>query len=178
VNLFNTADRAIVRGNFLRNVHAGTDYSTQAGVSITTQNYSFVDNHIDGYRSGFRCANEFSGRAIDNTGPADVVHRGNTFVDCETVWTIEGADNDALVPVFNTTTNGHTTVFGGGASGIEAGIDAQHIGGVLVVLGTTAPTTGTWQQGDRVINTAVAATGTYEWVCYSSGAPGSWRAIS
>lgn len=47
--------------------------------------------------------------------------------------------------------------------------------------GTTAPTTGTWTQGQMVKNTAPSESGSagskkviIGWVCISSGSPGTW----
>lgn len=48
--------------------------------------------------------------------------------------------------------------------------------------GTTAPTTGTWSQGDKCKNTAPTESGTAGskyittgWCCVSSGTPGTWK---
>jgi parallel beta-helix repeat protein len=38
-----------------------------------------------------------------------------------------------------------------------------------------APTTGTWNRGDRVWNTQPTAGGTAGWVCVTSGSPGTWK---
>jgi hypothetical protein len=43
---------------------------------------------------------------------------------------------------------------------------------------TAAPTTGTWQQGDRVWNTTPAAGGVPGWVCVTAGTPGTWKAMA
>lgn len=43
------------------------------------------------------------------------------------------------------------------------------------VEGTAAPTSGTWQVGDRVWNTAPTAGGTLGWVCVTAGTPGTWK---
>lgn len=40
---------------------------------------------------------------------------------------------------------------------------------------SAAPTTGTWQQGDIIYNTAPAAGGTIGWVCTAAGTPGTWK---
>lgn len=41
--------------------------------------------------------------------------------------------------------------------------------------GTAAPTTGTWAVGDKVWNSAAAASGTVGWVCTTAGTPGTWK---
>jgi hypothetical protein len=48
----------------------------------------------------------------------------------------------------------------------------------LIITGTAAPTTGTWQQGDLVINRAPTAGGTWAWVCTAGGTPGTWSALT
>jgi hypothetical protein len=52
-----------------------------------------------------------------------------------------------------------------------------NVGGGFLTLsqGTAAPTTGTWQAGDRVQNTAPAAGGKVGWVCVTAGTPGTWK---
>lgn len=42
-------------------------------------------------------------------------------------------------------------------------------------VGTAVPTTGTWNQGDRVWFYAPAASGMMGWVCVASGTPGTWK---
>lgn len=49
------------------------------------------------------------------------------------------------------------------------------LGGKKVLPGTAAPTTGTYAQGDRVINTAPSAGGNVGWVCVTGGSPGTWK---
>jgi hypothetical protein len=44
--------------------------------------------------------------------------------------------------------------------------------------GTAAPTTGTWKQGDIVVNTTPSAGGTPGWVCTTAGTPGTWKAMA
>lgn len=49
------------------------------------------------------------------------------------------------------------------------------IGGKRHGFGTVAPTTGTWNQGDIVWNTAPTASGNIGWVCVTNGTPGTWK---
>ncbi len=42
-------------------------------------------------------------------------------------------------------------------------------------IGTAAPTTGTYAQGDIFYNTAPTAGGKIGWVCVSGGTPGTWK---
>jgi parallel beta-helix repeat protein len=40
---------------------------------------------------------------------------------------------------------------------------------------SAAPASGTWKVGDRIWNTAPAASGTLGWVCTAAGTPGTWK---
>ena len=44
--------------------------------------------------------------------------------------------------------------------------------------GSAAPTTGSWNRGDVVWNSAPSAGGTPGWMCTASGTPGTWRAMA
>jgi len=46
----------------------------------------------------------------------------------------------------------------------------------IVAYGTAVPTVGKWLDGDRVINSQPAAAGAPEWVCTTTGTPGTWKA--
>jgi hypothetical protein len=39
----------------------------------------------------------------------------------------------------------------------------------------SAPTTGTWQQGDIVWNVFATAGGFAGWICTTAGTPGTWK---
>src|ERR1051325_2319457 len=42
-------------------------------------------------------------------------------------------------------------------------------------FGSAAPTSGTWQQGDIVLNDTPTAGGFIGWTCTASGMPGTWK---
>lgn len=44
-----------------------------------------------------------------------------------------------------------------------------------VSYASTAPTTGSWSQGDIVWNTSPTASGNIGWVCVTTGTPGTWK---
>lgn len=46
---------------------------------------------------------------------------------------------------------------------------------VIRGVGTAAPTSGTWAQGDIIYDTTPTAGGFIGWVCTSSGTPGTWK---
>jgi len=62
-------------------------------------------------------------------------------------------------------------------SGSFAGNRTQQMTG-RETYGTAAPTTGTWNRGDRCWNINPAAGGTPGWICTTAGTPGTWRAIA
>lgn len=41
--------------------------------------------------------------------------------------------------------------------------------------GTAAPTTGSYQRGDRIWNSEPSAGGYIGWVCVTAGTPGTWK---
>jgi hypothetical protein len=43
------------------------------------------------------------------------------------------------------------------------------------VIGSAAPTTGTWARGDMVWSTTPTAAGKRAWVCVTAGTPGTWK---
>jgi hypothetical protein len=52
--------------------------------------------------------------------------------------------------------------------------------GPKFMVGTAAPTTGYWNQGDFVFNTAPSPSGTFGWVCTTAGDTGVavWRRVA
>ena len=78
-------------------------------------------------------------------------------------------------PMFQTTIKGLLAGIIRQLNAISEGRVAAHHGAL-----TAAPTTGTWQRGDYVKNSAPSATGSPEvvilgWVCVSGGTPGTWK---
>jgi hypothetical protein len=69
----------------------------------------------------------------------------------------------------NTVESGIT--FKGGLTIVPVTIDG---GGNRIFTGTTTPTTGTWQKGDRIINSNPSVGQPKGWVCTSGGTPGTW----
>lgn len=45
-------------------------------------------------------------------------------------------------------------------------------------LGTTAPTAGTYNQGDMCFNCSPTNGGVAFWICSIAGTPGTWRTVS
>ena len=50
------------------------------------------------------------------------------------------------------------------------------LGSNHITFGATAPTTGSWSEGDVCFNSAVTATTNPGWSCITAGTPGTWKA--
>jgi hypothetical protein len=79
--------------------------------------------------------------------------------------------------------NGSTHVFldeaklGFGSWGLAGGGRYQQLelGGHSLLFGTTAPTTGTWKQGDIVFNSEATPGSALGWRVVRGGSPGTWE---
>jgi hypothetical protein len=47
-----------------------------------------------------------------------------------------------------------------------------------ITRGSGPPTTGSWTQGQLMLNTAPVAGGIPGWMCVASGVPGTWKALA
>jgi hypothetical protein len=54
-------------------------------------------------------------------------------------------------------------------------MESVDIGGQTWIIGSVAPTTGTWKVGDKCWDSVPTASGTIGWVCTSAGTPGTWK---
>lgn len=50
-----------------------------------------------------------------------------------------------------------------------------NLDGRITVPGATAPTSGTWNVGDKVYKTNPVVGGNIGWVCVTAGTPGTWK---
>lgn len=66
--------------------------------------------------------------------------------------------------------DGGTTAVGGGSVS-----QTQVVFNTIKLYQAASPTTGTWQVGDIVYNSAPASAGYIGWVCTAAGTPGTWR---
>ena len=71
------------------------------------------------------------------------------------------------------TTVGNGTITA--ASLTDSQDDLKDIWNKIRVLGTQAPTTGSYVQGDMVWNSSPTAGGFIGWVCVAAGLPGVWK---
>ena len=61
------------------------------------------------------------------------------------------------------------------STNIIATTNFQFVGAQSYYSGSAAPTTGTYNQGDVVFNTAPTSGGYIGWVCTAAGTPGTWK---
>ena len=61
-----------------------------------------------------------------------------------------------------------------GSSG-EIRTSGNVFGKYVIYRAFNAPTTGTWNAGDIVLNSGPTAGGTIGWVCVAAGTPGTWK---
>ena len=55
--------------------------------------------------------------------------------------------------------------------------NGHFLGGLFRGIGSAAPTTGAWLQGDIIENSAPAAGGNAGWICTTAGSPGTWKSF-
>jgi len=91
-------------------------------------------------------------------------------------------ENEGYVTVFQANDlNGHYVLTSGAVGDTKTGATVKQERnrvrkyGRQCEFGTAAPTTGTWEKGDIVYATNVAAGGFLGWVCVTAGAPGTWK---
>ena len=96
-------------------------------------------------------------------------------------WTLQYAASTSFQPIHypNSTSALYTnkaftgSVFQNGYAVKNAG--TAYSSALVRMLGTAAPTTGTYQVGDIFYNSAPTAGGTIGWVCTTAGNPGTWK---
>ena len=102
------------------------------------------------------------------------------FDATEKAWFLQYANTAAFTPIayLNSAASLYTLkAFTGPV--FQNGYAVRASGGIntalVRMLGTVAPTTGTWVVGDIVYNSAPAAGGFIGWVCTTAGTPGTWK---
>jgi hypothetical protein len=102
------------------------------------------------------------------------------FNSTEKAWFLQYANTAAFTPIayLNSSASLYTLkAFTGPV--FQNGYAVRASGGIntalVRMLGTVAPTTGTWVVGDIVYNSAPAAGGFIGWVCTTAGTPGTWK---
>jgi parallel beta-helix repeat protein len=196
------ADKVVVDGNrFIGNTHYGADFLTFLRVQVL--NNIFVDNAsaqglTDG--AGFACygtrADVNSIFQFDNNFLMNSVGASNLMKGVEIDATCNARATGNVGKNLNSNTQMVRRLQGDGNWSIDAGSRLQGVagesnfndqfngGGRLLIgskyhyFGTAAPTTGTWERGDFVYNTAPQIGAAIGWVCVSNGTPGSWVGFS
>ncbi len=55
--------------------------------------------------------------------------------------------------------------------------NGHFLGGLFRGVGSAAPTTGAWLQGDVIQNSVPTAGGSAGWICTTAGSPGTWKSF-
>ena len=101
------------------------------------------------------------------------------FDNANNAWTWQYA-NSALVQPLSYINSSATAYTNKGLTGpvFQNGYAVTNTGVASVkvrLLGAAAPTTGTYEVGDIVYNSAPVAGGSIGWVCTTAGTPGTWK---
>lgn len=167
-----TADGTKIIGNRLHNMGAS------AIVVVDSDKVIIDDNDIYGYNvegsattgaitvtnSSAHTIYVMRNRLYTGDGTLVAFYSGNSATP-----TVIARDNwcDSLIPfATNSTPN------------VDGGLLTAHVNTVgkrREFYGSAAPSSGSYQVGDRVWNTAPTAGGTMGWVCTAGGTPGTWK---
>lgn len=149
ISLTNSTDNTLCNIS-LKNINAAWD--TDGAI------YSGVE--IDATSTGNKCYGLFVRNTLNPGQCRSVIHAA-------TGGTIECANITGV--------NVAAQVSGGGT--LTGNIDTQALK-PTILMGSAAPSTGTWRRSDIVYNNAPASGGTFAWVCVTAGTPGTWRQVA
>lgn len=115
-------------------------------------------------------------------GPAAVRILRGTSAGVYTHWIEFVTTNNAVILHDQGTTMAGQTWSTTGVPAVAANNDTRdgyvHRGSARrIMYGSVVPATGTWIQGDIIINTGVAAGGSFGWICVTGGTAGTWKAL-
>jgi len=103
------------------------------------------------------------------------------FDNTNSAWKLQSGNSAYFEPIryINSSATLYTTK---GLTGpvLQNGYGVRNVGDTagtakVRLLGTAAPTTGTYEVGDILYNSAPTAGGTIGWVCTTAGTPGTWK---
>lgn len=146
-------------GSLLVNVHLGTKgVKGRVSGSFEQSGQALVSSNVYG-----------------GTGPS---LSATTITDCD----FNGATGNYVALALQTPAAaaiGRHNVFANRYGGLVAPLSATTIAGMVidgrfVGYASGLPTTGTWQRGDRLINSAPSVGNPKGWLCSASGTPGTW----
>ncbi len=168
IDIPNETRDSVVDGNRMRNI---LDARTGDGLQVEQDSFVMTGNYIEGFLFGVRApgvSGTVSGRLIDQ-----IKIDNNTFVDTTyCVRVINDASSTALVVCQGNTYRGETLRHYSVATSSRDGVILE---GKILAHGTATPTFGTWETGDRIINTGwTSATDFADWICTTAGSPGTW----
>lgn len=191
-----------VRGNHLYSIGKHGVFASHGYGTFITDNYieSFGNSATTGTYEGIRASDALNSRAViirgnqvSTTEPVGgstyrliLVHAGvsqaATFIVSDNV----GAAGGAAVAVAGAVASGGTVsgvVSNNTWKSVGQNVSTGFPGGLRFdgnefQFAAAAPSSGYWQVGMRVWNTSPSAGGAPGWVCVTSGAPGTWKAMA
>jgi parallel beta-helix repeat protein len=157
------AERVHMRDNRINNPAGANFASTQYGIYILAGDAHLLDGNQITADNGFMVYGIFFGAG----GQASSTWRNNRVSGA----TAYGARLIAATAVRAWTNNDLS-----GTTGRVLNLPASGAGQrAREEFASAAPTSGTYAVGDRVWNTAPAASGSMGWVCTTAGSPGTWK---
>lgn len=160
---FGGGDRVKIVNNNLRNVGRSGAAPSNSGIYVNTGTY--LDISLNTILAG--STPHANGLFIADGDQSTMTVRGNTVVGSSV------ADFRFKSPASPLAYFGEN-VFSGPTSFLSENL--QRGGLPYLFFGSSAPTTGSWQQGSRVERLYPVAGGNTGWVCVVGGSPGTWRA--
>lgn len=157
------AERVHMRDNRINNPAGANFASTQYGIYILAGDAHLLDGNQITADNGFMVYGIFFGAG----GQASSTWRNNRVSGA----TAYGARLIAATAV-RAWTNNDLSGTTGRVLNLPASVAGQR---ALEEFASAAPTSGTYAVGDRVWNTAPAASGSMGWVCTTAGSPGTWK---
>jgi len=160
----------LVKNNAIRGTDNSTNSTANTGIfrSGADSYVQIIGNEVSGFYFGVAGGNYWSGRYDD------VQFERNTFINCNTGFSLGAANNNHTVPLVDNKFVGVTTRTAAALGGGVAGRIVQRMGARLQWETTAAPTVGSWVVGDRSANTTPAVGQPKGWLCTVTGTPGTW----
>lgn len=160
----------VIKNNRIIGNDNTTNSGNNAGVRISTpvDNVRLISNEIENFYYGFYCAGYYSGRL------PNYVYEDNSIKDCNTGFVIAGTTANHTVPVVDNRFYNVTTPVGNGGLGNTVGRIVQRLGDKFEWQSTASPAVGSWDVGDRSVNSAPAVGQPKAWACTVAGTPGTW----
>lgn len=166
-----------VTGNHIRGFDATNAVATNAGVRISRNLFTRVNNNIiENFNVGITFSSYWA--AATRHFGADISR--NTFRDCTYGIGVAATADTAVLPLCDNIFDNVTTPVSAAAQASPGGFTVGYIARkddtrIVALNLNAAPTVGTWAVGDRVEFTTPVAGDFIGAVCTAAGNPGTWK---